>query len=154
MPCASCGELYSPPVPAGSPSNVPESVSELASLEQDNSVIDNMLVTNLLSLPNIKETHGLVTAYYYTMSTNPKQEELLVGIEATKKMLIKRIKNAAHKMGGNAIVGFTLDIKIDHSTYLSTSMSIGGAGAGMVSVLSGVSINVYGTAVTLEKTTG
>ena len=115
---------------------------------------DNMLVTNTSSLPNIKNIHGIVSAYNYftcgdTFTKPVEKEELLVEIETVKKNLVKRLKYEANAKGGNAIIGFTLDIKIDHSNYLSGMLSFDNVAGGQVSIIYSIGINVYGTAVTV-----
>ena len=163
-PCSSCGKSYLSPV-ASSPASTSEADSKLEEAkkkletflgaEGDTPAYSDMFVTNITSLLNIKKIHGLVTAYNYsrcgdTFLKDVEKDELLVEVETIKTNLIKRLKLQAHSMGGNAIIGFVLDVKIDHSNYMSGSLGIGDVGSGKISIIYGISVNAYGTAVTIE----
>ncbi|MDR3280225.1 MAG: hypothetical protein LBT23_06915 [Synergistaceae bacterium] len=102
-------------------------------------LFSSMIVTTQNSILNIRQIHGIVSAYDYYLNRDLRENMVWVG-KTLEEQLINHLKSAAVRMQGNAIIGLVLNKYTSPVSY---------SDGGTIHIMHCLSVSIYGTAVTL-----
>lgn len=94
------------------------------------------------------ETLGIVSAYEYYVNDN-MQENMSQLAASIQNRLLKSIMKQAHELGGDAIVGLSIQKNASPASYTTAT-----AGGYVVQCWHCLNVNVYGTAIKRKKKIG
>jgi hypothetical protein len=112
-------------------------------------IMATMLVTNLPVVPGIQKIHGTVRAFQYWVNDDLKAD-MSEAAELFESKLIETLKLKTVEMGGNAILGLTINTNASPSAYVVDG-GTDGRELKTVHLAHALSISIYGTAATLSQ---
>lgn len=106
------------------------------------------LTTRYSLIDSDAETLGIVSAYEYYVNNNLSEDMSLLA-ETIQARLLKSIMKQAHELGGDAIVGLSIQKNAAPASYTTAT-----ANGYVVQCWHSLNVSVYGTAIKRKKKAG